>query len=213
MLFGLQKYITLLLLVFISCIATAELNIEEYKKVFPDKIDPFTGNWTGIWIDDDMDDPEISAQVYALGENRFRINFKHRYDVRCPILHTLEQEAKGNALEFKNDTFFGKFKNDKFTGGNTSEGTHFELKKVIDESPTVGAKAPRGAIKLFDGKKLDKWRNTKGWDVTEWGTLVVSPEIHSSRICRVRIFHPTFTPSSPGGGGAARPLSATCKDA
>ena len=58
--------------------ATGELNLSEYAEAYPDRLDPFTGNWTGQWVGTDQDDPEISAQVYGLGEGRYRVTFKYR---------------------------------------------------------------------------------------------------------------------------------------
>ncbi|MFP6597018.1 MAG: DUF1080 domain-containing protein, partial [Candidatus Hydrogenedentota bacterium] len=164
-----------IIFVLLCSAATGELNLSEYAKAYPDSMDPFTGNWAGQWVGTDQDDPEISAQVYGLGEGRYRMTFKHRLDVRCPILHVVDQAAEGGVLAFRNEYYFGRFEDDRFVGGEVAEGKRFEMRKVEVLSPTLGEKAPRGAVRLFDSKNKELWRDTRGWYVTDWGTLVVSP--------------------------------------
>ena len=45
--------------------------------------------------------------------------------------------------------------------GKTNSGETFTLKKTVRHSPAEGAKAPAGAIILFDGSNADAWTGTK----------------------------------------------------
>ena len=80
------------------------------------------------------------------------------------------------------------------------EGNKFaELKKVVRESPTLGAKPPKGAIVLFDGTSADKFKNAK---ISEDKLLIPradSIQKFGSHKLHIEFFLP-FKPKAKGQG-------------
>lgn len=101
------------------------------------------------------------AQVIALGDDRFRLV---TYKGGLPGAGW-DKETK-NEVEGKRDgekiVFAGQdgFKAE-LAGGritiHTATGGPYTMDKTSRTSPTLGAKPPRGAIVLFDGKNADEW--------------------------------------------------------
>lgn len=149
---------------------------DAYDDAYPAELDPFTGNWEGEWYAGDEKDPVLAAQIVPLGRDRFRITLTNLLDVRCPPIHTTEVAASGGRIDFRNETMFGSVENGVFTGGKVKEEDRFRLRRVRRASPTLGEPPPPGAVVLFDGTNLDRFRSARGWVVTPQGTMLVTPK-------------------------------------
>jgi hypothetical protein len=145
--------------------------------------DPFMGDWKGRWqLDDGTDTGPLVAQVIALGKGKYRAVFLDEFDTRAEPRAVLNDEiedaeasfagqadSEGGLLDIK-----GQIEGDKFAGsfkGQDVSGS-FELSRTVRVSPTLGAKAPAGAIVLYNGKDFRQWKPTKAdVDSIEWNRV------------------------------------------
>ncbi|MCA9098039.1 MAG: DUF1080 domain-containing protein, partial [Planctomycetaceae bacterium] len=106
---------------------------------------------------------KLGAQVIARGNGEFDAVFYNGglpgagWDGKDKI--TATGKTEGDATTFKGDKASGSIADKVFKG--TLDGD-FELKKVHRKSPTLGEKAPAGAVVLFDGTNDDAWVGTTG---------------------------------------------------
>ena len=128
---------------------------------------PLIGDWEGTATVGDKTSP-LAAQVIDLGAGEFRVNILDRFDERIPptVVLSGKSEAEGKVnLAGKADQ--GEMKDTEWTASMSEKefagrfkgaklGT-FELKRVARLSPTLGAKPPKRATVLFDGKNMDEW--------------------------------------------------------
>jgi len=91
-----------------------------------------------------------------------------------PVKHGQDGRATGDKLT-------GTFKGRQEGDGQEYPGK-FSLSKTVRLSPTLGAKPPRGAVVLFDGKNFDQWKPATakpGQDSVQWklvgGAMEVAP--------------------------------------
>lgn len=174
---------------------------------FPNKPDPFVGNYSGRWSDSETIDPEIHAQVIALGSKKYRVVFTAKLDMRSTVKDAVEAKRSGKSISFKGDHLYGEIRGDRFTGGRGSGEARFEMKKVSQASPTLGAKPPEGAVVLFDGSNMDEWESPIGWKVLDNGAMMVTPlgvSVHSKRKFKDAHLHiefrNSFMPKARGQG-------------
>lgn len=78
---------------------------------------------------------------------------------------SFDGETKDGVTELKGKTGSLKIKDGVLTAANEKGEAAGELKRVARQSPTLGAKAPAGALVIFDGTNLDQFQ--KGAKMTE----------------------------------------------
>jgi len=134
--------------------------------------DPAMGDWKGSWIlSDNSDSGPLVAQVIALGKGEYKANFHEMFDTRSEPIGVLIGKGEGDVVNLAGRAYYGgrdfdvkaKIAGGKLTGsfsGQDESGT-FELERVFRVSPTMGAKPPKGAVVLFDGKDFKQWKRAK----------------------------------------------------
>ena len=149
-----------------SVFATAALAADVAKED-PTFLDPksagldyeIQGEYTGK-----IDDGPVGVQIIALGGGKFHGVL---YPGGLPGAgFNGEKKIEGDGVLEDNKAIFrekdGEGRVTVSNGkaeGKTKDGNSFTLEKTVRHSPTEGAKAPSGAITLFDGGSADAWVN------------------------------------------------------
>jgi hypothetical protein len=126
--------------------AATYLTVEDARKDGPD-----------VDLQGEYSDSKLGAQIIALGNDTFRAVFHHGglpgqgWDKGAKV--ELEATRSGEVVEFSGEGFKATLKKDSLSGENGSG--KFNLQRVNRQSPTLGAKAPAGAVVLFDGSNCD----------------------------------------------------------
>ncbi len=179
--------------------------------------DPYMGDWR---VESSKDSPVKAAQVIALGWGKYQVNLLAEFDSRATPVWVMNgliapdgRTAGGKLVSFRSGDWRGEIIGDRFTVEKKGdEPWTSEMKPVERSSPTLGAKAPAGAIVLFDGTSFDKWEKAGGrpvgWKIVEGGAMEVVPK--SGSIATKRGFtdiklHLEFrTPFMPEARGQGR---------
>ena len=113
----------------------------------------------------EVDGQKAGAQVIARGEGKFDIvgyagGLPGDGWKRGDKQHFATAKRQGDTVvvtEKKANKEVGKIANETLT--LNYDGREGKLKKIARKSPTLGEKAPAGAVVLFDGSSADKWDN------------------------------------------------------
>ncbi len=169
--------------------------------------DPFVGDYEGSWLGGEEVDIVLAAQVSYLGRDEYQIRLQSKLDMRATLKAIAIGKAKGGKLEFEGDKHFGTIENGAITGGRTPGSAHFQLEKVVRNSPSLGEAPPANATVLFDGSNLDAWQDPVGWEIVDGDIMMVTPsgeDIFSKQSysdCQLHIeFRTSWMPNSNGQG-------------
>jgi len=160
--------------------AKAPAKKAEPKKVYPSFTDEASagpdwaamGDYKGSLSRDGGGQSELIAQVLALGKGEFRANLLPAFDQRVEPLAVLTGKMQDGKVVLTGRSTQGEFADTGWTvciDGGKLTGTFagpakgkFELARTVRTSPTMGAKPPKGAVVLFDGKNVDAWEGIGG---------------------------------------------------
>ncbi len=148
---------------------------------------------------------KVGAQVVALGKGEFDVVLYKgglpgegwsRGDER----KMGKGKTQGDETKLTGDGFTAVTRDGKMTVKIANEPGEVVLKKIERKSPTLGEKAPEGAIVLFDGTNVDKWNNAK---IVDGNLLWNGPDSKDKNFSDFTLhveFRCPFMPSDRGQG-------------
>lgn len=146
------------------------------------------GDYQGEWLDApkghyfEINKP-LAAQVINVRPGEYFLRFFQEHDRRADPYFEGAGKLDGEVIRFEGNGWTGTVTKDGLSGKSPGpgDGVRFELKRVTRSSPTLGAKAPEGAVTLFDGSNFDQWQHGDGRPVT-WHLLEnKAMEVRSAR--------------------------------
>ncbi len=190
------------------CFAAAAVAAITFEDCFPEEADPLVGNWKGRWSEDEDVDPDIAAQVFALGQDRYQIRLVSKLFMRAPPIAIVEETLEDGKLTFDTHGLRGEITPEGITGARGRGRVTFGMDKFYHVSPTMGMAPPENAIVLFDGSNFDQWRDPEGWELLDDGVMMVTPDgknLHSKQHFESVHLHVEFRlPSMPRSRGQSR---------
>ncbi len=148
---------------------------------------------------------KIGVQVIALGKGKFRAVWRDGglpgdgWDRAEATPH--DGETVEGVTTFKSGEYTAKIKDGVMVVAAQDNVAVGELKRVVRKSSTLGAKPPKGAVVLFDGKRADQFENGR---MTDDGLLMqgaTSKFKHQSGTLHIE-FQIPFGPLVPSRGNS-----------
>ncbi len=203
-----KKSFPLILLVFIVS-ASVAWSTDGPENLYPEAPSPFMGDWVGKWTAGEERQPDIAAQVIAMGNNEYQAVIVRQIYARTRPFVAITGHVAGDVLRFDDGFFYGQIAGDRFTGGRRDDkNSAFEMERFVLTPPALGAAPPAGAIVLFDGSGFDEWgRFPRGasWDIIDDSILQANPDVgyivteRSFRDCKLHLeFRTPFLPEARG---------------
>ncbi len=195
------------------------------------ELDPFMGDWRGRWtLDNGSESGWLAAQVIALGKGKYRAKLVEEFSVRVTPYGVIDGQEGGGKVSFAGDaqyedialTVQAAIADGKFTGkfkgrGEENQGIagSFVLDRAVVVPSTLGAKPPKSAIVLFNGKNFNEWKHTgkkAGADSVQWklagGAMEVKPGsgsiITRKKFTDIKLHLEFRTPFMPEARGQGR---------
>jgi len=121
----------------------------------------FQGEYTGELTVDGAA-KKAGIQVIALGGGNFQAVFHNGGlpgdGFEKSARERVSGKLEGDAVTFIGPKWVGKIKDKVLIISDVAGKEQGQLKFILRVSPTMGAKPPEGAVVLFDGTNLDKWK-------------------------------------------------------
>jgi hypothetical protein len=117
---------------------------------------------------------KIEARVVALGKQAYKVFVRDVLPDKTVAKTELDGKTEGEKITVAAGDWAGAYA-DAAIVGKIGDGGTFELKRVVREPPSLGAKPPEGAIVLVDGKNFDEVTCAKNKDGTPQEWKIVEP--------------------------------------